>query len=287
MNHAKAYKLFLLSASILAVGSLALLSGCKNNTSAATLEKTIGPPPKLDIAPLAVNAPIANPLKDDAWQTAQWYLLIAPSNTLHTTPPTRAAMLYDENNLYVAFVSDKSAAPISRDVVSIFLDSSAALDGTEIVKVEITPTGKTACDWIRSSVTADVRQAAAHENGVPDTTHPISDISNLPVKGLTAATESSSAVNDTVWTTVVTIPLQSLPLPLRSVGSPGTKWKINLLRSIITADTGTGSERLQSNLSPVYLAEQARCPYRMAEITLTGPTPQRTADAGAALPGHI
>lgn len=273
MNHANAYKMFLLAAGLLATSSLALLSGCKNSTSAAALVgKVVGPPPTIQIGTLAPGASVADPMSDASWQGTQWYLLIQPTNTTHTTSQARAAMLYDADNLYVAFVNNKTPLTPAHDMVSIYLDTDG--DGTEVAKIDVPSDGtEPTCTWIRSTVSAATREASARADGGLDNEHPTSQIPGVNVKGLSATVKDLTGNNEKVWTAVVTIPLQSLPLPVRANGTSGAKWKVNLLRTTITADTGSGSEALQSNLSPVYLGQQAICPYRMAEIVL-GTNPQ-------------
>ena len=272
MNHANAYKLFLLAAASFAGGGLTVLTGCKNTTSAAEASKTVGPPPTIRISALPQGAPVANPITDPAWQNTQWYLLVPPSSTPHTTSETRAALLYDADNLYVAFVSNKPDQPAApdNDIVSVYLDTIG--DGTEVVRID-QPSDASAptCTWIRSTVTAATREATAKSSGGLDTAHPIVEIPFVPVKGLTAHTQNLTTSGASAWTTVLTIPLQSLPLPLRTSGSPGAHWKVNLLRTTVTGDPNSGSEVLQSNLSPVYRGGQSRCQYRMAQMVLESP----------------
>jgi len=246
-------------------------AGCKDkSTSAAPPEKRTGAPPL--VRATLITTPSwtgqSDPLDDAVWAKANWYLLQSPMNTSRTTPPVRAAMLYDADALYVAFVSDTAPpppSPIAKDIVSVFLDTSSAANGTETVQISVDVTGQHRCTWIRASIPATPK-----DDGSPELSHPLNRIPDHAVKGLTAAVRSTTLNGTPVWTTVITIPLKNLPIPLRpSSPATGQRWKINLLRTITTADTGSGSQQLQANLSPVHLNAQAVSPYRMAVLELT------------------
>jgi hypothetical protein len=257
----------LAGAALAALAAVALTAGCKGNTtSAAGLEKHVGPPPRVDAAVALSNPGNSDPLTDAPWAKTQWYSLVAPSNTHRTTPPVRAAMLYDPATLYVAFVSDTvppPVAPIAHDAVSVFLDSSAMQDGTEMAQVTVNSDGHCTCTWVRAAMAAQPK-----EDGSPDLAHPVSKIVDFAVKGLAAHTAQTTRSGALAWTTVITIPLKALPIPLRAHADAGEHWKMNLLRTITTVDTGAGAQQLQANLSPVYVGGQYVSPYRMADLVL-------------------
>jgi hypothetical protein len=62
--------------------------------------------------------------------------------------------------------------------------------------------------------------------------------------------------------------MENLPLPLRATPTAGSQYKVNMLRMTIVADAKNNAELLQSNLSPVYVGQQAVAPYRMATLDL-------------------
>jgi len=261
-------------AMLFAVGAGALFSGCKGNpTEASTGGQHVGPPPNVTVLKTAVdpggkNPGGMNPLVDKVWLSAAWYTLTPPANTTKSTPAVRAAMLYDDKNLYVAFVSDTvppPAAPILQDSVSVFLDSTPDQDGKEMAQVAVNSTGQYSCTWIRSS-----EPAMKKEDGGPDWLHPYATVPNVAVKGLAAQVAAGMQNGSPVWTAVVTIPVMNLPLPFQQQPAAGVRWKLNLIRSISTKDMGQGTEQLQANLSQVYLGAQVVSPYRMARVLLAG-----------------
>ncbi len=258
------HKFFCISAGLLASGSLALLSGCKGNTSAAAaMERTVAPPPVVMAYPVGTSA-LVDPLSGGSWTNARWLPLLPPVNTERTTAPVSAATLYDATSLYVAFISNKPAGNVAMDTVSVYLDSSSGGTGADMLQVTINKEGVTTCSWIRDAEPP----VKARDDGSPDAFHPVSKIPNLGVAGLRVKTGESVQNGVAVWTAVVAIPLKSLPTPLRTMPVPGSHWKLNLLRTTVLGDTGSGSEQLQANLSPIYVASQAVSPYRMAELDL-------------------
>lgn len=266
MIFSKVRKYSLPMGALLALVGMLCFAGCEGKpTSAAGPEKHVGPPPKVEAAGVDVDLRESIPT-DAVWAKAQWYLLTSPANTSRTTPPVRAAMMFDAETLYVAFVSDTvppPAAPIGQDVLSVFLDTTAAQDGTEMVQVMVDATGKCSCTWIRMST-----PALPKEDGSPEWSHTMDRIPNRPVTGLSARVMPGTEKGSPVWAAVVAIPLKNLPRPLVATAKTGDHWKVNLLRTITTVDTGSGVQQLQANLSPVYLGGQAVSPYRMAELEL-------------------
>ncbi|HVX85437.1 MAG TPA: hypothetical protein VH253_11700 [Phycisphaerae bacterium] len=260
-----ARSIFLCGATLLAGGSLALLSGCKGNTTAAAmLEKVVTPPPAATALPASGNPGLADPLTDLPWVGTHFSQFGSPINTDQTTPATRGAILYDPSHVYVAFVSDTAGLPAKSDSVSMYLDSTAGGNGTEMIEVRVGHDGKVAASWIRSATPATKR-----DDGSPDFLHPLSTIPGVTIEGLTAKVRDETDHGRRVWTAVVGIPVKSLPMPLRASPQPGEHWKVNLLRTV-SGSTGEGSgELLQSNLSPVYVNAQAVSPYRMADLYLS------------------
>jgi hypothetical protein len=254
---------------LLAAGTLALLAGCKGNTtSAAFPEHQVPEPPSVTAYPASAADPFtADPLSSDLWHGTHWYSLTSPANTARTTAPAKAALLFDASTLYVAFVCEKQAvAPASvRDVVSLYLDTTGEADTTEMVKIAVDAQGQATCAWVRSAMPAPRRQ-----DGSPDLGHPVSTIPNQPVPNLKARVNESTLSADgsgggAVWTAVVAVPLRNLPLPLRTSAHPGDHWKLNLLRTV----TGERGDVLQANLSPVYVGAQEWTPYRLADVVLS------------------
>ncbi|HVS72202.1 MAG TPA: hypothetical protein VHQ47_13180 [Phycisphaerae bacterium] len=257
--------ILLFSATLLAGGSLALLSGCKGNTTAAAmLEKVVTPPPAATALPASGNPAVADPLTDLPWVETHFSQFSSPINTDQTTPATRGAILYDPSHVYVAFVSDTAGLPASGDRVSVYLDSTAAGNGTEMIEVTVGHDGKVAASWIRAATPATKR-----EDGSPDFLHPLSTIPGVKIAGLTTKVREETDHGKRVWTAVVGIPVKSLPMPLRASPQPGEHWKVNLLRTVSAGASGEGGEMLQSNLSPVYVNAQAVSPYRMADLVLS------------------
>jgi len=254
----------LLAAALLSAATLSLFAGCKGNTTAAAVpERAVGAPPSIHAYPVAGDVRTADPLSSPIWRNAPWMELTAPANTQRTTPATSAALLFDSNTLYVAFISEKSATPVSRDVVSLFLDTTTSGAGLEMVKVYIDNTGEASCTWIRGSSPAEKRA-----DGMPDYSHPVTSFPDYQVTGLWSRVSQGTQNGSTVWTAVVGVPLKNLPPPLRASVTPGTHWKFNLMRNVTSAG-GTGHvEQLQANLSPVHVGAQEFAPYRLADLVL-------------------
>jgi hypothetical protein len=264
--------IFSLVAAVAAAGSLALLSGCKGNTtSAAILEKVVTPPPTVTALPASGKPALADPLTDLPWVGTHFFTFVSPINTDRSAPPARGALLYDASMLYVAFVSDTGAASPDQDMVSVYLDSSAAGDGTQLLQVAVRHDGAATATWMYASA-----PAAKREDGSPNFQHPLATVPNYPVEGLSVKTRDAQEHGRRVWTAVVGIPLKEVPLPLRSSPQPGSHWKVNLLRTVTMETAGGGRQQLQSNLSPVYVDAQPVSPYRMAELFLS--PGQMTAD---------
>jgi hypothetical protein len=248
------------------MSSLALLSGCKGNTSsAASYEKAVTAPPHVLAYQTLTDARLADPLTSGLWNGAHWLALTTPIGTERTTASAYGTMLFDANTLYVAFISQKPTHAFTQDMVSVYLDTSATGSGAEMVQVAVNSAGRASCTWIRDAQ-PPVR---AKDDGSPDIFHPLSKIPvDATVTGLFTKTGVGTFNGLPVWTAVVAIPLQSLPTPLRATPVAGSQWKINLIRTTLIGEPNSNLEQLQANLSPVYVGQQAVAPYRMATLEL-------------------
>jgi hypothetical protein len=253
----------LLGAILIAGAGIALLSGCKGNTSAAaSVERRAGKPPVVVARKAGVSGDVgrADPLTDKVWREAEWWPLVAPANTSHTTSASRAAVLYDSGSLYVAVVNvlPEAGQEAAQDAVSLYVDTSG--EGKELLQVTTEAQGTTRCAWIRSNVAV-----APLEDGSPDMGYPLDIRPDFQISGLTARVGEGLVDGRAVWTTVFVVPVGGMPALMQIAPSPGGHWKINVLRRVMR-----GGEQLQSNLSPVYVNAQAVSPYRMAELDFVG-----------------
>ena len=266
MNCPNARQFLLLCVTLCALGSLALFSGCKGNTSAAAVvDKTVSPPPHVQAYQTRIDPRNADPLTSILWTSAHWLPLVSPIGTERTTDTVYGAMLFDSNTLYVAFVSQKPMTPCTQDVVSVYLDSSRQHDGSEIMQFAVNSVGHTSCMWIRDAQPP----TRAKDDGTPETFHPLSKIpADSLVPELFTHTAQGMQNGQPVWTAVIAIPMQKLPRPLRAVPTAGSQWKINLLRTTLVGEISANMEPLQANLSPVFVGQQAVAPYRMATLNL-------------------
>lgn len=233
-------------------------------SAAATVDKPVPPPPHVQAYAANTDPRNADPLTSPVWTSAHWVNFVGPIGADRTTETSSGALLFDKDNLYVAFISQKPATPVLQDFVSLFLDSSQARNGSEMIQVSVNAAGHASCTWIRDAEPP----LAPREDGSPDTFHPLSKIpAEEMVSGLFSRTGQGTLNGRPVWTAVIAIPMQGLPLPLRATPAPGAQFKINLLRTTVIADAKT-TQSLQSNLSPVYVGQQAVAPYRMATLDL-------------------
>jgi hypothetical protein len=249
-----------------AISSLALLSGCKGNTSAAAIvEKSVSPPPHVQAYETHADARNANPLSSPVWAQAHWMPLVSPIGTDRTTDAASGAFLFDANTLYVALICHKPEAAVSQDLVSVFLDSSRLSNGAEIIHVAVNSTGRASCTWIRDAEPP----SRPRDDGTPDAYHPLSKIpAETMVPDLFTRIGEGTHHGHPVWTAVIAIPVRKLPLPLQAAPVAGTEWKVNLLRTTLTATPSSNLEPLQANLSPVFVGQQPVSPYRMATLEL-------------------
>jgi hypothetical protein len=254
----------LLGATLMAVAGVTLLPGCKGNTSAAAgVDRRTGKPPVVVARAAGVSdgAGPADPLSSDVWREAEWWPLVAPANTLRTTPASRAAVLYDAGTLYVAVINELPAAgrEAAQDTISLYVDTAGA--GKEVLQVTTDARGATHCAWIRSSI-----PVGPLEDGSPDIGHPLDIRPDLQVPGLAARVGEGLVEGRAAWTAVFSVPVAGLPPLMQIAPGTGVHWKFNVLRKMTR-----GGEHTQSNLSPVYVNAQAVSPYRMAELDFAGP----------------
>ena len=247
-------------AALMAVGSVVLLGGCKGNTTAAAnVEHRTQKPPVVLANRASENMKAVDTLTSTAWRQAM-LPLVAPANTLRTTTPTRAAVLFDDTTLYVAFICEKqTTGGTSRDSVSLYLDPLN--QGKELFQVTVDSTGSTRCAWLRSSEPAEPL-----ENGAPDLGHPFWTVPDIAVKGLWTQVREGADQGNAVWTAQVALPLAGLPALLQAKPAVGSHWKFNLVRTFTTLDGQRVVDQSQSNLSPFYVNAQAVSPYRLAEL---------------------
>jgi hypothetical protein len=172
----------------------------------------------------------------------------------------------EQSALYVAFVSAASdEAPAEQDLAEVWLDTSAAQNGTEVFCVLAGGNGQGERKWwYRSSLPPGPK-----EDGSPDLSLPINQM-EAQVKGLEVRAGKGTWEGQRAWTLVFKIPLENLPQPLKATAREGSRFRINLLRNQWVARESKGRELLQANLSPVYQACQQASPYRMAELVLDG-----------------
>ncbi len=230
------------------------------------MEKRVSPPPHVLAYATRVDPRNADPLTSPIWTSAHWVSFVGPIGADRTTEAASGAILFDKNTLYVAFVSQKPINDVVQDFVSCYLDSSQLRDGSEIMQVSVNATGQATCTWIRDAQPP----TGPREDGSADIFHPLSKIpAEAMVPGLFAKTGHGMLNGQPAWTAVVAIPMEKLPAPLRATPAAGAQFKVNLLRTTVVARANNNPESLQSNLSPVYVGQQAVAPYRMATLDLS------------------
>jgi hypothetical protein len=276
-----------LTAGALALALAACFPGCKEH-SAASSPDTLPPAPVLHAEAVASSPLEGDPLANPLWRKANWGRLVSPVNDTRTTPPTEVACAYDANNLYVAFVCasdniDMSAAgnrPWEHDSVELWLDTASPAHptakgfdapsraaGCEVFRILATPKGEVFTYWYRSA-----EPPKPKEDGSPDYTHPLS-MNLAHIAGLQVRSGMTKLNGQAAWTTVLALPLGSLPAQLRAQTEPGTHWHANLIRNEWVATQDGKQDLLQSNFSPVYESAQAVSPYRMADMVLDSDAP--------------
>ena len=263
MAHQRTFSPTRLAAALLL--AVAALAGCNGGGSTVGEGPAAGVPMSIRIYAAAGNPLAASPLSDSAWQSAPWHTLTGALDDPRSGSATRAAMLYDSNNLYVAFICEDEK-PL--DSVEVWLDSTAERDGKELVCASAKPDGAVTAAWYRNQ---DPPQPKA--DGSPDRERSVRRYPDKDIPGLKASSARGVTEGKPVWAVVVKIPLATLPAPLQTQGVVGAKWKLNLLRYDVVEHAGERPTVIQSNLAPIYRASQALSPYRMAEVELEGPGP--------------
>ena len=238
-------------------------------------------PPQNISAPLVMNAiptatgadVMASPLSNPFWNGTRWYTLNSSDAGQDPAALTKAAVAYDQSNLYVAYIcigstprDDSAAVPADlwrHDCTEIWLDTSQNQNGTNFFEIVVSPNGRTNQVW-HSSVTPP----QPDRNGDLDLQHPYSMIP-WKTAGLKAAAATGTWQGQSAWTLVVQIPLGSLPAPLKTALTAGDRFRINLLRYQWTpGGAGQPDELTQYNLFPVPTEAQAVAPYLMGRLVL-------------------
>lgn len=248
----------LLSLTLAAAGSAALLGGCRGNTtSAAPPEHHAGKPPTIEATRVSKEIRSANPLGADVWKVAHWTEFQPSLNNNRTTPLTRCAILFDDQNLYLGIISRDQAGSLS-DSICFYLDTTAS--GNELLEFRMEG-DKATCSWMRS-----VAPAQPLEDGTPDLGFPVVVQPNYVVKGLWSANFEGYDGEAPARALVLGVPLASLPVPMNIAPVSAQSWKVNAIRTIMVPRGDGASQRLESDLSPIYSGAQAVSPYRMAEL---------------------
>jgi hypothetical protein len=246
--------------------------GCNDNTTTAAgpISGVIPPPPVIHAHAVAEAADPA--ALESAWATAEWTTFSPPTNARTTTPPTRAAILYDKANLYVNVVAHTHAAAGDdhKDTLSLFLDTHG--DGREILEISLelndtatsSSTDKTTpiFTWFRAPAGSI---AHANEHGTLDPVLPVDRFPNIRVTGVTCELRDSTENPHPIKSAVLGIPLRSLPAPFQDNLPGGAPYKMNVIRAISAVADGKHASDLQSSLSPVPLGATSY-PQRMADL---------------------
>ena len=250
---------------VLATAVVGLWTGCKGGTAQGPSNEPHNTTmPVLHVTPSLQDPIAADPLTNPLWKAANWSLLASAPNATPSTPPTRVASLYRDDHLYMAFICSTGETP-TQDAAEVWLDTSAAQNGTEFFLLTANSTGQISQAWYRSAVPPQPKS-----DGSPNLAHPISRSPNA-IPGLLVNSGHGHYEGQTVWTAVFDIPLKTLPLPLRTVAKEGTHWRVNLLRTeTFQKDPSATAEVHQSNFAPVPESCQQLCPYRMAELVIEG-----------------
>jgi hypothetical protein len=260
---------------LLAGSLLSVWPGCKDgSTDSASTPGRDG-----TVRPLALEAQplkpaqhaMTNPLLADVWKSAQWFKLAKTQSSTTTNARTKIAAAFTPANLYIAIVAtgpskaDPAAAADDlwrHDCSEIWLDTSRKQNGTNFFELVVSPTGRTHGVWHRSSTPPTPTSA-----GTPDLDHPYGLIP-WNIKGLVVKTGSGTWRGHPAVTTVVKIPIGSLPRPLRFVGKIGGRFRINVLRYVWQANADGHRTLTQYSLFPVPLEAQAFAPYLMGRLAL-------------------
>jgi hypothetical protein len=244
--------------SLAVLAGAALLGGCRGNTTAAAPpEHHAGKPPTLEAMRVSKEIRSANPLSAEVWKAAHWTEFQPSLNINRTTPLTRCAILFDDQNLYLGIISRDQAGSLS-DSICFYLDTTAS--GHELLEFRMEG-DKATCSWMRS-----VAPAQPLEDGTPDLGFPVVVQPNYLVRGLWSANFEGYDGEAPARALVLGVPLASLPVPMNIAPASARSWKVNAIRTIMVPRGDGASQRLESDLSPIYSGAQAVSPYRMAEL---------------------
>lgn len=252
---------------VLATAVVGLWAGCKGGTAQGPSSESHNTVmPVLHVTPVLQDPIAADPLSNPLWKGASWSVLGAAPNDTPATPATRVASVYWGEFLYVAFICANGELP-AQDSAEVWLDTSAAQNGTDFFLLSANSTGQIGQAWYRSAIPPQPKK-----DGSPNLNHPISRIPNCTIPGYMVSSGRGTVEGQSVWTAVFRIPLKTLPLPLRTVAKEGTHWRVNLLRTeTFQKDGDAGAHEVhQSNFAPVPESCQQLCPYRMAELVIEG-----------------
>ncbi len=191
---------------LVALASIIVLLAASSGQARATVTSSFSFPLVKAAKPPLLDTSLSDPV----WLTGKVPSRDRWENETTRTPATDATdvyALYDDTNVYVAFVARQSSAPIvatqrtndvgfgTDDFVAVGIDSSGA--GSQAYFFEVTPRG------------VHYEQASENVRYRPEWT-------------------SSAAINGTTWTAVMKIPLRAIRL---HAGSPQT-WRIGFFRNI-------------------------------------------------------
>lgn len=235
-----------------------------NSMVAQPDDRNIQAPPTITAQPinadLATTLTAADPLSQPAWRNVRWTKLAGPLHASREAAPTWAAIAYDSARVHVAVLGATTNVVQGRDTFTIWLDTSAAQNGTEQLELKLTDDGAVTTTWHRSA-----NPAMPKDNGTPNFLHPMSSLPGITINGLTTKITRGQFNGEAAWGAVVSIPLDQTPAPLRmSPLAPGGSFKLNVIRT----HQAPGNVTAQANLSPVWVGAQVVSPQRMSVLVL-------------------
>jgi len=193
-----------------------------------TVKSTEATLPKLEVSKTSSPIKIDGKLDEPAWVAAQEVKLVDPVNGAQVTPVTSMKVLWDEQNLYVAFESEddnlmctytRRDDPLyDQDAVEVFLDPDG--DKKNYYEFEVCPSNQ-----VFDSFLAEYRR---NKN---DWT------SGMKSAVVIDGTLNNSEDTDKKWTAEIAIPVKDIGV---SSIKEGDKWKANFFR-LDTAKAGRKS----------------------------------------------
>jgi hypothetical protein len=261
---------------LLAGSLLSVWPGCKDGSTDSSSASRGNPggvrPLALEALPLTNHTGVMdNPVISSAWKNAQWYTLAKTPSGRSGNVRTKVATEFSKSDLYVAIIStgpyhcDSAAAADNlwrHDCTEIWLDTSRRQNGTNFFELVVSPSGRTHGVWHRSST-----PPTPNANGSPNFNHPYGLIP-FTISGLMVKTGSATWRGQPAVTTIVKIPLASLPAPLQFAGKIGGRFRVNVLRYLWRATDGGRRKVTQYSLFPVPPETQAFAPYLMGRLAL-------------------